>query len=400
MFLDFLFFLRAGGFQVSLHDWNALMDGLYQRLHGQTLRGFFVLCKTLLVKAESDLDRFEELFYRYFKDITSETLRKEMEALLHHPELAEQIFASYIKRTSSDFLTIKKGLGSRLAAIEAEYAEQPASGDGGVVDSSNASGIGAGPGLGNGVMPQGAGGKSIIHAPGDRRFRDWRTDCTIESRQFQMAFRLLRELSRKLDTNEEELDIRGTIDHTCRQGGILDIRMQPPRRNRLKLMVLIDSGGSMRPYEQLCSLLFQSLHKANTFSDLKVYYFHNYLEDILYTDPSIDTEETVKTSWVLRNISKDYKVIFVGDADMAMHELVSSSYNSYSRGADDSADGITWFRRFREQYAHSIWLHPQEREENPAWMSESFLEIEKVFPMFRLSIDGLKDGMYRLMKDR
>ena len=173
--------------------------------------------------------------------------------------------------------------------------------------------------------------------------------------------------------------------------------MQPPRKNRLKLMVLIDSGGSMRPYEQLCSLLFQSLHKANTFSDLKIYYFHNYLESRLYKDPSIDTEQTVKTDWVLRNISGDYKVIFVGDADMAIYELVSSSGFGPS---DPDPDGITWFRRFRDKYEHSIWLHPQEREENIAWMSESFIEIEKVFPMFRLSIDGLKDAMYCLMKNR
>ena len=176
--------------------------------------------------------------------------------------------------------------------------------------------------------------------------------------------------------------------------------MQPPRKNRLKLMLLIDSGGSMRPYEQLCSLLFQSLHKANTFADLKIYYFHNCLEERLYRDPSIDTEETLKTDWVLRNISGDYKVIFVGDADMAMHELTDGSYSTYSSWAGAPADGITWFRRFKEKYRHSIWLHPQEREENPAWMPESFLEIEKVFPMFRLSIDGLKEGMYRLLRDR
>ena len=153
----------------------------------------------------------------------------------------------------------------------------------------------------------------------------------------------------------------------------------------------------MRPYEQLCSLLFQSLHKANTFSDLKIYYFHNCPEEILYKDPSIDTQQTVKTDWVLRNISGEYKVIFIGDADMAMHELVGSPYSS---SFDSSPDGITWFKRFREKYRHSIWLHPQEREENIAWMSESFIEIEKIFPMFRLSIDGLKEGMYRLMKDR
>jgi len=282
-------------------------------------------------------------------------------------------------------------------------------GDGGTLDdalmsgdsqqavAAQAAGRGMGVGPGNGPSMQGAGGKSVIHARGDRKFRDWRTDSTIESRQFQMAFRLLRELSRKLNTQEEELDIMGTINSTCKQGGILDIKMQPPRRNKLKVMVLIDSGGSMRPFEELCSLLFQSLHKANTFTDLKIYYFHNCLESVVYKDPSIDTEEVVQTDWILRNISSDYRVIFVGDADMAIHELMDTSYNPYR--ANSRPDGITWFRRFKEKYAHSIWLHPQEREDNIMWMAESFVEIEKVFPMYRLSIDGLKDGMYRLMRN-
>lgn len=395
MFLDFLLFLRAGKIKVSMHDWLSLVEGLHMGLHGQTMRGFFVLCRTLLVKKETDLDKFEELFYQFFKNVSSEKLRKELEQLLHHPEVAEQIFAGYMAKNNLEFQRIKDALEERVVVMEEGYAENQNAGSS---DAANApAGRGAGPGVGNGAMNQGGGGKSIIHARGDRKFRDWRTDCTIESRQFQMAFRLLRELSRKLESNEEELDIKGTIDSTCRQGGILDIRMQPPRKNRLKLMVLIDSGGSMRPYEQLCSLLFQSLNKANTFSDLKIYYFHNCLEGELYKDPSIDTEETIKTDWVLRNISSEYKVIFVGDADMSMYELVDTSYN---RALNAPPDGITWFRRFKEKYEYSIWLHPQEREENIAWMSESFIEIEKVFPMFQLSIDGLKDGMYKLMKKR
>lgn len=393
MFLDFLFFLRAGGFNVTLHDWLSLLEGMRMGLHGQTLKGFFILCRTLLVKTESDMDKFEELFYQYFKTVASDALRKEMEKLLHHPKAVNEVFSSYMKKRGLDAKAMTKILEMRFVSEEEGSAENLSVADGSAKDSSFA---GAGAGSGSGAMLQGAGGKSIIHARGDRRFRDWRTDCTIESRQFQMAFRLLRELSRKLETNEEELDIRGTVAHTCNRGGILDIRMQPPRRNRLKLMVLIDSGGSMRPYEQLCSLLFHSLHKANTFSDLKIYYFHNCLEEVLYSEPSIDTAQTVKTDWVLRNIAKDYKVIFVGDADMAIHELVGSSPGSWS---GSSPDGITWFRRFRERYERSIWLHPQEREENIAWMSESFIEIEKVFPMFRLSIDGLKDGMYQLMKN-
>lgn len=396
MFLGFLVFLRGGGIKVSLHDWLSLMEGLSMGLHGQSFRGFYVLSRALLVKTESDLDKYEELFCRYFRNVDSDAFKEEISVIKEQPELVKNALAGYIQKNKPDAAFVSDRIDELLALYDEENSEIQAFGAGEIMSKANSAGQGAGPGSGSGPMMQGAGGKSIVHARGDRRFRDWRTDCTIESRQFQIAFRLLRELSRKLDSSDEELDIRGTVDGTCRQAGILDIKMQPPRKNRLKLMVLIDSGGSMKPYEELCSLLFQSLNKANTFSDLKIYYFHNCLEDKLYRDPSINPADTIKTDWVIRNISKEYKVIFVGDADMAMHELMDGSQSSWS--VSESNDGITWFKKFRERYRHSIWLHPQEREKNIAWMPESFAEIEKVFPMFRLSIDGLKDGMYRLLR--
>ena len=393
MFLEFLMLLRSQGLKVSMHEWLSLMEGMKKGLHGQTLSGFYVLCRTLTVKTESDLYKYDKAFADFFRNVSSEQAEKEIRQFLNDTDAAGKAFAAYLERRQMDIAALKPNIDRRLEAWDESLTEADA---GSVNASSDAAGAGSSAGAGSpgaGGQMEGSGGRSIIHARGDRRFRDWRTDCTIESRQFQMAFRLLRELSRKLNTSEEELDIKGTIHSTCSRGGILDIRMQPPRRNRLKVMVLIDSGGSMRPFEQLCSLLFQSLNKANTFTDLKIYYFHNCLEGQVYLDPSIDTDKTIKTEWILKNISREYRVIFVGDADMAMHELVSSG--SY---AGASHDGLTWFTMFRDKYPHSIWLHPQEREENILWMGDSFIEIEKVFPMFQLSIDGLKDGMYRLMK--
>ncbi|MDD5922013.1 MAG: VWA containing CoxE family protein [Eubacteriales bacterium] len=388
MFLDFLLLLRSGGIKVSMDDWLSLMEGMRLGLHGQTLRGFFILARTLLVKKESDYDKFEELFYQFFKDVSSDELRREMEELLHHPEAVSEYFSGYMEVRGLDDSEIRKALSVRLAADSEDASGQVSAGS----DSPGMSGRDLSVGtMGSSAGVQGSGGKSIIHARGSRRFRDWRTDSALESRQFQMAFRLLREMSRKMDTSEEELDIYGTVQNTCRRGGILDITMQPPRKNRLKLMVLMDSGGSMKPYEQLLSLLFQSLHKANSFKDLKIYYFHNCLESVVYTDPSIDPEKTVKTDWILKNISGEYRVIFVGDADMALYELTGGSGRGH-------VGGLTWFRRFRDQYSRSVWLHPQERDADIRWMGESFIEIEKVFPMFRLSIDGLKDAMYELLR--
>ena len=203
MFLGFLLFLRAGGFKVSMHDWLALMEGLQAGLHGQSMRGFYILCRALLVKSESDLDKFEDLFYRYFRNVDPQKLRAEIAGLKELPELVERAFAPYMDKKDMDLRTIMAAMETRLAESDGDSDGSPVFGSSEVAGNASA-GIGAGPGTGGGTMVQGAGGKSVIHARGDRKFRDWRTDCTIESRQFQMAFRLLRELSRKLENSEEE----------------------------------------------------------------------------------------------------------------------------------------------------------------------------------------------------
>ena len=395
MFTGFFYLLRAHGFRVSLNEWMTLIEGLMLDLQHDSLTGFYELCRAVLVKSEADYDKFDQIFLEYFDGVPyQDELPKELMDWLNNPAAAMEEFRKFLRTQGYE----EKSIEEILKMFEERLKEQTEEHNGGSywIGTNGYSNFGN-----SGHSPQGirVGGQSMyrraFQVAGERRFRDFRKDNVLDIRQFQMAFRLLRELSRKLETSEEELDIRGTIDHTCRRGGILDIRMQPPRKNRLKVMILIDSGGSMRPYEQLCSLLFQSLHKANTFSDLKIYYFHNCLEQRVYEDPEVDPAKSIKTDWILRNISSEYKVIFVGDADMAIHELMDGSGSSWSTASDD---GITWFRRFREKYPHSIWLHPQEREQELAWMPESFVEIEKVFPMFRLSIDGLKDGMYKLMR--
>ncbi len=64
----------------------------------------------------------------------------------------------------------------------------------------------------------------------------------LGSRQMQMALRRLRKFARQ--GAAEELDIDGTIRETAKQG-ILDVQLVPERRNRIKVLMLFDVGGSM-----------------------------------------------------------------------------------------------------------------------------------------------------------
>ena len=187
MFLGFLLFLRSGGLKVTLHDWMSFIEGLHQGLHGQSFHGFYILCRTLLVKTESDLDKFDEMFHRYFEAVDSVKISQEIRELAAHPVVAAKVFAGYFQKNDMPLGEAMLQIEERLAEAR-ELLSAPVAVNAAAAFGNAPGGTGAGPGTGNGAMMQGAGGKSIVHARGDRRFRDWRTDCTIESRQFQMAF--------------------------------------------------------------------------------------------------------------------------------------------------------------------------------------------------------------------
>ena len=125
MFLAFLLFLRAGGFKVSMHDWLALMEGLQSGLHGQSMRGFYLLCRALLVKSESDLDKFEDLFYRYFRNAGSQKLRAEIAELQARPELVERAFAPYMDKNDMDMRAIMAAMETRLAESDGDSDGSP-----------------------------------------------------------------------------------------------------------------------------------------------------------------------------------------------------------------------------------------------------------------------------------
>ena len=80
-----------------------------------------------------------------------------------------------------------------------------------------------------------------------------------------MALRRLRRLGR--DGLATELDIDATIDATAKNAGELDIHFSPPRENRLKVMLLMDVGGSMDPFANLVSHLFSAAHQTSHFRE-------------------------------------------------------------------------------------------------------------------------------------
>lgn len=244
-----------------------------------------------------------------------------------------------------------------------------------------------------------AGMKTAFAVMGERRYKDFRRDTKLTMRQFQVAFRELRQYSRKMDLPKTELDIDGTIDSTCNQGGYLKLEFEQPRKNTVKLMLLFDSGGSMFPYSELCNQLFQAVHKANHFKDVKTFYFHNCIYAKLYKTPECASGDWIDTTWAFKNYDKDYKVIIVGDAGMAPEEFLDKNGN-YS-GPNGGLSGYEWMQLFRKKYPHSIWLNPSYHGDlsNMYWM-ESEQYIKEIVDMYPLTVDGLKRGIKKLMYDK
>lgn len=397
MFTRFFYLLRARGLKVTMKEWETLLQGLEMNLHHSSLMGFYTLARAVLVHRESDYDRFDQCFLEYFKGVKHyEELPKELEDWLNTPIEGLQVDPSLLNQIELDIETIREMFEQRLK-------EQKERHDGG----SHWVGTGGTSAFGNsGFHPGGirVGGegrhRTALQVAGERNFRDFRDDQVLHTRQFQMAFRRLRQFSALEDGPKDELQLEETIKKTGDNAGRLKLVFDRPRRNTVKLLLLFDSGGSMWSHTKLCSALFQAVSKESKFKDLRIYYFHNCFYDNLYTAPSCSHATAVDSEWVLNNLKQDYKVIVVGDAAMAPYELMSpggcSDYYTYN-----AEPGIVWIDRFRDRYDRMIWLNPTSEEYwEKGYGSETVKIIKKHVPMYHMSVKGLEQGLRELIRAR
>ena len=398
MFTGFFYLLRAHGFRVSLNEWMTLMEGLMMNLQHASLTGFYELCRAVLVKSEADYDKFDQIFLEYFDGVPYEgDLPEELLNWLNHPENALEEFRRFLKTQGYEEKTIEE----ILRMFEERLREQTEEHNGGSywIGTRGYSNFGN-----SGHSPQGirVGGQSMyrraFQVAGERKYRDFRKDNVLDIRQFQMAFRLLRQYSAQTMGEKTEFDVDGTIRDTCDNAGTLSVRYKRPRRNSVKVLMLMDSGGSMEYYSHLCSMLFQAARQSNHFKELHVYYFHNCIYSSVYTNPRMWREHAVATDGVLQNNGSDYKVILVGDALMDMYELTEKRYDS--RTGEARWSGMDQIRRFCEHYDHLIWLNPEEPPRYRGYWGESYFHIQKAVDMFPLTVDGLERGMKKLLVNR
>ena len=400
MFTDFLYVCRDKGLKISMTEWITFMDALDKGLAGSSLTEFYYLARMILVKSEVEFDKFDMAFEECFKGVQSDNaLTSQMLRWLNKEEMNEMLqieekqWLNQLEEIKVDKEDVEQKFKDRLKDQDSEH-----NGGSYWIGTMGKTSFGNTGGNVGGVRVGGQTGyQSAFAVVGERRFRDFRNDRVLDNRQFQQALRRLRQFSTKLDIPKTELDINGTIDKTCNNGGCLQIVMEKPRKNAVKLLLLMDSGGTMIPYTRLLNDLFHSVNKSNHYKDVKVYYFHNCIYSKLYKTPECENGEWIDTEWMFRNLDSDYKVIIVGDAAMAPEELYSTSGNY--RGPNGGLSGMDWLLLLKKHYKKIVWMNPKMAPGRAPWR-EAETAIKEVFPMYKLTVDGLNQAMTVLMTQK
>jgi len=393
MFQKFYDTLKNKGLDVTLTEWLTLHDALNKGLACSSLTEFYYLARMILVKSEVEFDKFDLAFEEVFKGIMSDNpVGKQMLSWLNKEEINEMLqleekqWLNQIEEINVDKEDVEQKFKERLRDQNEEH-----NGGSFWIGTMGKTSFGNTGGNIGGVRVGGQTGyQSAFSVIGERKYRDFRNDKVLDDRQFVQALRKLRQFSSRLDIPKTELDIDGTIDKTCNNGGCLQIVMEKPRKNSVKLLLLMDSGGTMIPYTNLMAKLFQSVTKSNHFKEVKFYYFHNCIYSHVYNTPECENGDWIETQWLFRNLTADYKVIIVGDAAMAPEELYSETGNY--RGPNDGLSGMDWLLLMKKHFKKIVWMNPKMAPGRAPWR-EAETAVKEVFPMYKLTVKGLNDAM-------
>ena len=395
--------LRDEGVPVALDEWLMLHDALERDLHHSTLSGFYLMSRAVLVKDESHYDGFDVAFARYFSgiepadDAVDDRVWKwlhENPRFLHISE--DQRARLDAMREQMDFDELLEKLKEKLESQEEEHhGGSEHIGTGGTSPFGHS---GYHPG---GIRVGGEGRwKSAVQTAGERRWRELRTDHEIGARDFGVALRKLRSLSTRLDGPATELDVEDTIRETADHAGQLRLSFRRPRRNTVRVLLMLDIGGSMDEHIMLLDRLFTAMHQARHFRDLQVRFFHNCVYDRVYTRPDMHPKRSESTLHLLAQLDPDYKLVMVGDACMAPTELlVPGGAIDYQYMNEEP--GAQWLERLEQHFERAAWLNPHpQRWWETIHGAYTLGIVRQIMPMFELSVGGLDRAVGWLMARR
>ncbi len=394
MLIDFFYTLRAARLPVSVKEFLTLLECLKADVVGPrseacTLDDFYFLARTALVKDEKHFDKFDRAFAAYFKgvqervdfqrEIPADWLRQEFARLLSDERKANA--------PKLDWDELMETLKKRLEEQQERHA-----GGSKWIGTGGTSPFGHG-----GHNPQGVriGGqsehRSAVKVWEQRVYRDYDDTQELGTRNLKMALRRLRQFAR--EGQALELDLPDTIRATAANAGYLDLRLVPERHNNVKVLLLMDVGGSMDDHVHRVAELFSAAR--GEFKHLEFYYFHNCVYDHLWRDNRRRYTEKFETWDVIRKYNKDYKLILVGDATMSPYEILQ---RHGSVEYDNPETGAEWLQRLTHAFPHCAWINPEPQGVWPYRQGVALIQQLMGQRMYPLTLQGLEQAMRALNK--
>lgn len=391
MLLDFFFQLRDAKIPVTVREYLTLLEGMKAQFMTPSLDNFYHLSRLTLVKDERFFDRFDQVFGSYFKG-----LEKNMDLFTQLPkDWLEKRFNREFTPEEMAAIEAMGGLDKLMERLKELLKEQKERHEGGSkwIGSGGTSPFGN-----NGYNPEGvrigqdeSRNRRAVKVWDQRLYQDYDDELEIGTRNIKIALRRLRRFAR--EGAQEELDLDNTIESTARNAGWLDLKMRPERHNSVKVLMLLDVGGSMDDHIRRTEELFSAA--KSEFKHLEFYYFHNCVYDFLWKKNHRRHSERFQTTDILRTYNSDYRLIFVGDATMSPYEILqpggSVEYNNKEAGA-------VWLRRFLDRFPKAVWLNP---EPEGLWQYRQSVEIIQNIMEHRmhpLTVGGLETAMRYLSK--
>lgn len=388
MFVHLFYTLKKYGVPVTTTELLDLNEAVQAGLVFANREEFYHLAKLCLVKDERYYDKFDRAIKDYFEGIQSLDTDELLERLKQIPPewLDLELLGKTLTPEEKALLEKAGSLEELMKMLQERLREQHKKHQGGskMIGTGGTSPFGAYGDNPEGVRIGGPGRqRSAVKVWEQRQYRNLDDDQVLGTRQMQIALRRLRRFARQ--GAAEELDVDLTIDATARQG-MLDIQMVPERRNRVKVLMLFDIGGSMDSYIQQCEKLFSAA--KSEFKTLEFFYFHNCLYDHVWKDNLRRSSSRISTWDLMHTYGKDYRVIFVGDASMAPYELMSRG-GSVEYMNDEP--GNVWLQRMRHHFSKTAWLNP---EDDSYWhYTQTITAIKQIFEdkMFPMTLKGIED---------
>jgi uncharacterized protein with von Willebrand factor type A (vWA) domain len=387
MLVRFFRLLKSAGIPVSITELLTLLEALAAGLGDLSSLRFYHLARTCLVKDERYYDRFDMAFAAHFKGA------EDLFALLQRELPAEWLAKMVEGNLDAEEKAAVEALGGwekLMETLKQRLDEQKERHQGGSkwIGTAGTSPFGA-----YGYNPEGvrigqneSRNRSAVKVWDRREFANLDDGVELGTRNMKMALRKLRRFARR--GAPTELALHDTIEATARSGGWLDLRMVPERHNVVKVLLLLDVGGSMDDHVKTCEELFSAARSE--FKHLEHFYFHNFTYEALWRDNRRRFHEHIGTVEVMRTYASDYKLILVGDATMSPYEITNAGGSVDHWNAEP---GSAWLRRLMQAYPKFVWINPQPPR---MWRQSHSIELIRDLTegrMYPLNLAGLDDAI-------